>query len=65
MTVNTSLGPLTFDHGYPLKDTVTMLYDALDFQRATQAYLWDCPSFRWLSGSTSPNRRLGPRTGTS
>jgi hypothetical protein len=43
VTVDTRLGPLAFDHSYPSKDTVATLYDALDFQRATQAYLWGLP----------------------
>jgi hypothetical protein len=43
VTVDTRLGPLAFDHSYPAKDTVATLYDALDFQRATQAYLWGLP----------------------
>jgi hypothetical protein len=38
-TVNTRLGPLTLENGYPSKATAAKLYDELDFQRATQAYL--------------------------
>jgi hypothetical protein len=37
--VNTRLGPLTLENGYPSKATAAKLYDELDFQRATQAYL--------------------------
>lgn len=42
-TVETRIGKLDFELGYPSKETVTKLYDALDFQRATQAYIWGLP----------------------
>jgi hypothetical protein len=43
-TINTRIGTLTFESGYPSKQTVATLYDAMDFQRATQAYLWAIPA---------------------
>lgn len=43
-TVNTRIGPLTFESGYPSKATVQKLYDEMDFQRASQAYLWGIPA---------------------
>jgi hypothetical protein len=46
-TADTRIGKLEFTHdwinGYPTNDTVTKLYDELDFQRATQAYIWAIP----------------------
>ena len=45
--VGTRIGQLDFTHGfaagYPSKASVKKLYDELDFQRATQAYLWALP----------------------
>ena len=46
--VDTRLGVLEFTEGgfaggYPTLDTVEKLYDEMDFQRATQAYLWALP----------------------
>ena len=41
--VKSRIGPLTFQGGYPTDATVGKLYDELDFQRATQAYLWAVP----------------------
>jgi hypothetical protein len=38
-TVNSRIGELTFDSGYPTEATARKLYDELDFQRAVQAYL--------------------------
>ena len=45
--LNTRIGKLEFTHGfetgYPSKASVQKLYDELDFQRASQAYLWALP----------------------
>lgn len=40
---NSRIGPLAFEGGYPTDATVTQLYDEMDFQRATQAYIWAIP----------------------
>ena len=42
-TVNTRIGELKFDSGYPTDATARKLYDEMDFQRAVQAYLWAMP----------------------
>ena len=41
--VMTRIGELEFDLGVPTPDTVTKLYDAMDFQRAVLCYLWAAP----------------------
>lgn len=43
-TIDTRIGELTFESGYPSDETVQRLYDEMDFQRATQAYLWGIPA---------------------
>ena len=43
-TLDTRIGKLTFESGYPSKETVQKLYDEMDFQRAAQAYLWGIPA---------------------
>jgi hypothetical protein len=43
-TVPTRIGELSFDVGYPTAETAEKLYDELDFQRATQAYVWALPA---------------------
>jgi hypothetical protein len=43
-TIDTRIGKLTFESGYPSKETVQKLYDEMDFQRAAQAYLWGIPA---------------------
>ncbi|MGC2615596.1 MAG: DUF1254 domain-containing protein [Terracidiphilus sp.] len=42
-TVNTRIGELKYENEYPSKETVSKLYDEIDFQRACQAYLWGFP----------------------
>ncbi len=46
--VDTRIGELEFTEGgfaggYPTAETVDVLFDEMDFQRATQAYLWAVP----------------------
>lgn len=36
-------GRLELDRGYPTADTVGLIYDTIDFQRACQGYLWALP----------------------
>src|SRR5262245_37602054 len=43
-TVDTRIGKLTFESGYPAQETVQKLYDEMDFQRASQAYIWGLPA---------------------
>jgi hypothetical protein len=43
-TVDTRIGKLTFESGYPSAETVQKLYDEMDFQRAAQAYIWGIPA---------------------
>ncbi|HEV8031879.1 MAG TPA: hypothetical protein VGP42_12760 [Stellaceae bacterium] len=65
--VDTPIGKLDFELGVPTKETVTKLYDAMDFQRASQLYLWALPivgfeQLRVVSESTTgaiPNRDVG------
>ena len=42
-SVDSRLGKLEIDNGYPTEATVKKLYDDIDFQRACQAYLWGLP----------------------
>ena len=58
-TVETRIGKLSFLNGYPSKDTATKLYDEMDFQRATQAYLWSFPAVSCASIQVSVFRDLG------
>ncbi|WP_202312284.1 DUF1254 domain-containing protein [Mesorhizobium sp. L-8-10] len=42
--IETRVGELKFENGYPTQETVQKLYDEMDFQRASQAYLWGIPA---------------------
>ncbi len=42
-SIDSRLGKLEVVNGYPTDETVEKLYDALDSQRAVQAYLWALP----------------------
>ncbi|MEM7283694.1 MAG: DUF1254 domain-containing protein [Pseudomonadota bacterium] len=46
-TIESRIGPLEFTHdfenGYPTLETQSKLFDEMDFQRATQAYIWAIP----------------------
>jgi hypothetical protein len=33
----------SFERGLPTKETVGLMYDALDFQRAVEGYIWATP----------------------
>ncbi len=45
--VQTRIGELTFTHdfaaGYPTDATIDKLFDEIDFQRASQVYIWAIP----------------------
>ena len=41
--VNSPAGKLIFKNGYPTDATVLKLFDEIDFQRASQTYLWSLP----------------------
>lgn len=39
-TIQTRIGELKFEKGYPSDQTIDKLYNEMDFQRTTQANLW-------------------------
>ena len=57
--ISTRIGTLSFENGFPSKDTATKLYDEMDFQRATQAYLWSFPAVSNASIQASVFQDLG------
>lgn len=42
-SIETRIGKLDFESGFPSDESVQKLYDEMDFHRATQAYLWALP----------------------
>jgi hypothetical protein len=57
--VETRIGALSFERGFPSAETARKLYDELDFQRAVQAFLWAFPavSFHPGGGQAGPRHR--------
>jgi hypothetical protein len=39
-TFDTSIGTITWDHGFTAPETADRMYDVMDLQRASQLYLW-------------------------
>jgi hypothetical protein len=58
-TVDTRIGPLKYESGFPTKETVEKLYDEMDFQRASQAYMWSFPAVSFASIKAGLFRDLG------
>jgi hypothetical protein len=42
-TIRTPMWEFSFERGLPTKETVTLMYNALDFQRAVEGYIWATP----------------------
>jgi hypothetical protein len=42
-TIGTPYGEIVLEHGYITDQSSQSLFDALDFQRAAQAYVWSTP----------------------
>ena len=42
--IDTRIGKLQLENGYPSQAALKTLYDEMDFQRATQTYLWGLPA---------------------
>ncbi|HYN62028.1 MAG TPA: hypothetical protein VET87_21205, partial [Rubrivivax sp.] len=58
-TVNSRLGKLELDNGYPTEATVRKLYDDIDFQRACQAYLWGLPLIAMVQWQAEQHDKFG------
>jgi hypothetical protein len=56
-TVDTRIGKLELETGYPSKATAERLFDEMDFQRATQAFIWARRQLRAASSTRQTIRR--------
>ena len=57
--VETRLGTLRYELGFPTPETTRKLFDEMDFQRAVQAYLWAYPAVSFESIRVTAKRDLG------
>jgi hypothetical protein len=63
--IDTRIGSITTEVGTPTKESVTKLYDEMDFQRACQAYLWGMPAVamaQWKKSTDDLHVRNGQLT---
>ena len=57
--IETHLGTLNFERGYPTEETTRKVFDEMDYQRAVQAYLWAYPVVSFESIRIGVKRDLG------
>lgn len=65
--VDSRIGPLSFTHdfenGYPTAATQEKLFDEMDFQRATQAYIWGLPIVAFAQWQKEHEETFGAASG--
>ena len=57
--METRIGTLNFERGYPTDETTRKLFDEMDYQRAVQAYLWAYPAVSFESIRIATKQDLG------
>jgi hypothetical protein len=62
-TIASRIGDLELENGYPTAATAAHLYDAMDFHRATQAYVWALPAIGFKSLYDAQAKTLGTKNG--
>ena len=67
VTLETRIGDLSFTHdfatGYPTDETISLLFNEIDFQRACQAYIWSIPLVSFAQWQYAYNVTLGAENG--
>ena len=63
--IGTRIGPIEVQNGYPSQSAAKALYDELDFQRASQAYLWALPAVGFTVCTSLTCARSARRTAMS
>ncbi len=61
--IDTRIGELSFEGGYPSSKTIDKLYDEMDFQRAVQAYLWAIPLIGFAQWQAEHENVFGAKDG--
>ncbi len=62
-TLESRIGPLTYEVGYPTAGTTERIFDELDFQRACQAYVWAIPAMGFWALRRAMREQLGTPDG--
>jgi hypothetical protein len=58
-TIETPYGDIELEHGYITDEGSQRLFDAMDFQRAAQAYVWSTPLVSFTTWWTEQDRLFG------
>ena len=58
-SVNTRIGALKFEKGFPTEETTRKVFDEIDYQRAVQAFLWAYPAVSFEAIRIANKRDLG------
>ena len=65
--IETRIGTLDFTYdfanGYPTEETVNLLFNEMDFQRACQAYIWSVPLVSFAQWQYAHTEQLGAENG--
>lgn len=64
-TLETRIGSLEYHLGYPTNETSQLLYDAMDFQRACQVYIWAIPAMGFWGLRRAQRDELGTPDGAT
>lgn len=62
-TLNTRIGPMTMEGDLPAHGEIAKLYGELDFQQATQSFLWALPLVSYAQWQDEFSTKLGARNG--
>lgn len=62
-TLDTRIGPITMEGELPAHSEIAKLYGELDFQQATQSFLWALPLVSYAQWQDEFSRKLGARNG--
>jgi hypothetical protein len=58
---DTRIGRIELANGYPTQSNVDLLFGEMDFQRATQAYLWSLPVMGFAQWHNQHEQVLGAK----
>lgn len=61
-TVDTRFGKLELQNGFPTLETVSKIYEELDYQRAVQAYIWALPIVSMVQWQAQQREIFGAKT---
>ncbi len=62
-TLSTRIGKLKLENGYPAPATLEKLYDEMEFQRATQTFLWGLPAVGFYGLREAQRKNFGALDG--